>query len=55
VARAWRNRIPRGDVQLRFGRDRLWYRFVRSGGDWILDSQPAPEPDALLAQAATTR
>ena len=55
VARAWRNRITRGDVQLRFGRDRLWYRFVRSGGDWILDGQPAPEPDALLAQAATTR
>jgi hypothetical protein len=24
------------DLQLRFGRDRLWYRFVRSGGGWML-------------------
>ncbi|HEU4396576.1 MAG TPA: SWIM zinc finger family protein [Actinomycetota bacterium] len=55
AARVWRNRITRGEAQLRFGRDRLWYRFVRSGGDWILDGQPEPEPGALLAQAATTR
>lgn len=53
AARAWRNRVTRGDVQLRFGRDRLWYRFVRSGGDWLPDGGPSLEPAALLAGDAT--
>lgn len=53
AARAWRNRVTRSDVQLRFGRDQLWYRFVRSGGDWMLDGEPSPEPGALLARDAT--
>jgi uncharacterized Zn finger protein len=53
AARAWRNRITRGEVQLRFGRDRLWYRFVRTGGDWMLDGGPSPEPATLLARDAT--
>jgi uncharacterized Zn finger protein len=53
AARAWRNRITRGEVQLRFGRDRLWYRFVRSGGDWVLDGEPSAEPAALVAGDAT--
>jgi uncharacterized Zn finger protein len=53
AARAWRNRITRGEVQLRFSRDRLWYRFIRSGGDWTLDGEPSPEPATLLARYAT--
>jgi uncharacterized Zn finger protein len=53
ATRAWRNRITRGDRQLRFGRDRLWYRFVRSGGDWTLDGEPSPEPATLVAGDAT--
>jgi uncharacterized Zn finger protein len=53
AARAWRNRITHGDLQLRFGRDRLWYRFVRLGGDWVPDGEPSPEPGVLLAKTAT--
>jgi uncharacterized Zn finger protein len=69
--RAWRNRLTRGRLQLRLGSDGQWYRFVRSGSDWVLDGPPAPEPGALVgvdpgtggrprapregARAATTR
>jgi uncharacterized Zn finger protein len=52
AVRAWRNRLTRGRLQLRLGADGLWYRFVRSGGDWVLDGPPSPEPDALLAKDA---
>jgi hypothetical protein len=45
--RAWRNRLTRGGLQLRLGRDGQWYRFVRSGSHWVLDSPPSPDPDAL--------
>ena len=51
AVRAWRNRLTRGELQLRLGSDGLWYRFVSSGGDWILDGPPSPEPDALVADA----
>jgi uncharacterized Zn finger protein len=52
AVRAWRNRLTRGRLQLRLGGDGLWYRFVRSGGDWMLDGSPSPEPDALLMEDA---
>jgi uncharacterized Zn finger protein len=48
AVRAWRNRLTRGRLQLRLGSDGLWYRFVRSGSDWVLDGPPSPEPDALV-------
>jgi len=53
AVRAWHNRLTCGWLQLRLGRDGLWYRFVRSGGDWVLDGPPpSPEPDALLVEDA---
>jgi uncharacterized Zn finger protein len=51
AARAWRNRLTQGRLQLRLGADGLWYRFVHSGRDWVLDGPPSPEPDALVADA----
>jgi uncharacterized Zn finger protein len=51
AVRAWRNRLTRGRLQLRLSGDGLWYRFVRSGSDWVLDGPPSPEPDALVADA----
>jgi uncharacterized Zn finger protein len=47
--RAWRNRLTRGSLQLRLGGDGLWYRFVRSGSDWVLDGPAASEPGELAA------
>jgi uncharacterized Zn finger protein len=52
AVRTWRNRLTRGRLQLRLGSDGLWYRFLRSGSDWVLDGPPCPEPDALVADAA---
>jgi uncharacterized Zn finger protein len=46
--RAWRNRLTRGRLQLRLGGDGLWYRFVRSGSDWVLDGPAASEPGELV-------
>jgi uncharacterized Zn finger protein len=51
AVRAWRNRLTRGGLQLRLGVDGQWYRFVGSGGEWVLDGPPSPEPDALVADA----
>jgi hypothetical protein len=51
AVRAWRNRLTRGRLQLRLGSDGQWYRFLRSGSDWVLDGPPSPEPDALVADA----
>ncbi|GAA3530615.1 SWIM zinc finger family protein [Amycolatopsis ultiminotia] len=42
--RTWRNRITLGELQLRYGRDHRWYRFVRSTGRWRLDGPPAERP-----------
>jgi hypothetical protein len=47
--RAWRNRLTRGSLQLRLGGDGLWYRFVRSGSDWVLDGPATSEPGELAA------
>jgi uncharacterized Zn finger protein len=52
AVRAWRNRLTRGGLQLRLGGDGQWYRFVRSGGDWVLDGPPSLDPDALVAEDA---
>jgi hypothetical protein len=52
AVRAWRNRLTQGRLQLRLGAYGLWYRFIRSGSDWVLDGPPSPEPDALLAKDA---
>jgi uncharacterized Zn finger protein len=52
AVRAWRNRLTRGGLQLRLGGDGQWYRFVRSGGEWILDGPPSPDPDGLLVEDA---
>ncbi|MFI5586923.1 SWIM zinc finger family protein [Amycolatopsis sp. NPDC051758] len=42
--RAWRNRLTQGELQLRYGRDARWYRFVRSGTEWRLDGPPSASP-----------
>jgi len=47
AVRAWRNRLTRGGLQLRLGGDGQWYRFVRSGSEWVMDGPPSPDPDAL--------
>jgi len=52
AVRAWRNRLTGGRLQLRLGANGRWYRFVRSGREWVLDGPPSPDPDALVADAS---
>jgi uncharacterized Zn finger protein len=52
AVRAWRNRLTGGRLQLRLGANGRWYRFVRSGGEWVLDGPPSSDPDALVADAS---
>lgn len=33
--KVWRNRVTRGPIQLRLGRDRRWYPFRRCRGAWL--------------------
>ncbi|MCC7076455.1 MAG: hypothetical protein IT198_04955 [Acidimicrobiia bacterium] len=49
--RIWRNRARLADsgVQLRLGRDGLWYRFVQGSRVWEPDSTGAADPGALVA------
>lgn len=42
--RSWRNRLTQGDLQLRYGRDARWYRFIRAGTEWRLDGPPSASP-----------
>ncbi|TDW79268.1 SWIM zinc finger family protein [Kribbella sp. VKM Ac-2566] len=42
------NRVTAGKIQLRLGRDNLWYRFDKSFNDWSLTHPPAPSPQDLL-------
>ncbi|SFW89756.1 SWIM zinc finger family protein [Amycolatopsis australiensis] len=42
--RVWRNRLTQGELQLRYGRDARWYRFIRSGTEWRLDGPPSASP-----------
>ncbi|MFF5796540.1 SWIM zinc finger family protein [Streptomyces albogriseolus] len=50
--RPWRNRLthPRGHVQLRLGRDHLWYAYESEPGqdDWWPRSTPDPDPVGAL-------
>jgi hypothetical protein len=48
-ARATRNRVTAGRVQLRLGRDLLWYPYVRSDGDWEPAGPPKADPAAAAA------
>lgn len=50
AAVARRNRVTRNSVQLRLGRDGLWYRFIRVGQSWELDSGPAADPANLAGR-----
>lgn len=49
--RTWRNRVTLGRVQLRYGRDHRWYRFVRTAGRWWLDGPSAERPVDLAYPA----
>ncbi|HEY3710426.1 MAG TPA: SWIM zinc finger family protein [Amycolatopsis sp.] len=42
--KTWRNRVTQGSLQLRYGRDHRWYRFLRAGPSWSLDGPPAARP-----------
>ncbi|GHF04959.1 hypothetical protein GCM10017786_43030 [Amycolatopsis deserti] len=46
--RIWRNRLTRGALQLRLGRDGRWYRFTRRFQDWLPDGPGAAQPLDLL-------
>ncbi|WP_103351674.1 SWIM zinc finger family protein [Amycolatopsis sp. CA-128772] len=46
--KVWRNRLTQGELQLRYGRDARWYRFVREGGEWCLDGPPSASPLDLV-------
>lgn len=43
-ARITRNRVTAGRLQLRLGRDLLWYPYARSAGEWEPAGPPQPEP-----------
>ncbi|MFD7160960.1 SWIM zinc finger family protein [Kribbella sp. NPDC059898] len=42
------NRVTAGKLQLRLGRDNLWYRFDNQFNDWTLTRPPAADPNDLL-------
>lgn len=46
--KVWRNRITHGDLQLRYGRDECWYRFVREGEGWRLDGPSSSRPADVI-------
>ena len=43
-ARVTGNRVTAGRLQLRLGRDLLWYPYVRSADAWEPAGPPQPEP-----------
>ena len=43
-ARVTRNRVTAGRLQLRLGRDLLWYPYARSAEEWEPAGPPQPEP-----------
>jgi uncharacterized Zn finger protein len=49
-AKATRNRVTAGRLQLRLGRDLLWYPYVRSDGDWEPAGPPKADPAAAAAE-----
>ena len=42
------NRVTAGKLQLRLGKDNLWYRFDNHFNDWTLTRAPAADPNTLL-------
>ena len=38
------NKVTAGRVQVRLGRDLLWYPYLSSGGDWEPAGQPHADP-----------
>lgn len=46
--KVWRNRITHGGLQLRYGRDERWYRFVREGEGWRLDGPSSSRPADVI-------
>jgi len=44
-----RNRVTAGCMQLRLGRDLLWYPYLRSDGAWEPAGPPKPDPAAAAA------
>jgi hypothetical protein len=42
------NRVTAGKLQLRLGKDNLWYRFENHFNDWTLTRPPTPTPQDLL-------
>jgi uncharacterized Zn finger protein len=44
AARVTRNRVTAGRLQLRLGRDFLWYPYVRTNDDWQPAGEPRPDP-----------
>ncbi len=42
------NRLTGGRLQLRLGRDFLWYPYARSDGDWEPAGPPQPDPGSAL-------
>ena len=47
------NRVTTRRIQLRLGRNGLWYRFDKRGAEWELDAPPHPDPGELLAPRAS--
>ncbi|CAM5235683.1 Putative Zn finger protein OS=Streptomyces albaduncus OX=68172 GN=FHS32_001204 PE=4 SV=1 [Streptomyces griseoloalbus] len=49
--RPWRSRLthPRGHVQLRLGRDHLWYAYESAAGPGRLVAARTPDPDPVGA------
>jgi uncharacterized Zn finger protein len=43
------NRVSTTRLQLRLGRDLLWYPYTRSGADWEPSGAPDPDPAAAIA------
>ncbi|MEV6273454.1 SWIM zinc finger family protein [Kribbella sp. NPDC051936] len=42
------NRVTAGKLQLRLGKDNLWYRFDQSFNDWTLTRPPTADPQDLV-------
>jgi uncharacterized Zn finger protein len=49
AAEVEQNRVSATRLQLRLGRDLLWYPYTRSGPDWEPSGAPAPNPSAAIA------
>ncbi len=50
TARVTRNRVTAGRLQLRLGRDYLWYPYMKSDDDWEPAGPPQPDPARAAEQ-----